>query len=107
MKGAINSTLFSVSCSFSLFIFLTSNVSNWKIYSLIIKKNYFLTELLAVKGLRYSFCTLSFCLENYMKILWHVVTLSLLRFNPRETSCNYSIENHYLSCFSQDSEFCT
>lgn len=107
MEGTINSTLFSVSCNFSIFIFLKSNVSTWKIYSLIIKKNYFLTELLAVKGLHYSFCTLSFSLENCMKILWHLVTLSLLKFNPRETSCNYLIENHYLSSFSQDSEFCT
>jgi len=78
MEGAINSTLFSVYCSFSIFIFLKSNVSTWKIYSLIIKKNYFLTEVLAVKGLHYSFCTLSFCLENYEN------TLALSHVEPTE-----------------------
>lgn len=71
MEGAINSPMFSVSWSFSVFLFLKPNVSTWNIYSLIIKKNYFLTELLAVKGLHYSFGTLSFCLDNCMKILWY------------------------------------
>lgn len=60
MEGAINSPMFSVSCSFSVFIFFKSDVSPCKICSLIMKKDYFLTELLAVKGLHYSFCTSTF-----------------------------------------------